>query len=370
MNTLGLLATLPRYFLARRGLAPAPLPVNLTVSLTYRCNSHCRTCRVYDRKPVPEMKPTEYEKLFKSLKNRIYWVTISGGEPFIRRDIEDILNTLCKYTHPAVVNIPTNGFFSEKAAKVMLAVATRYRKIRFTVNVSLDHAGIMHDNIRGLRDSFSHAVETIGLFRELDLPNLTIGVHTVLSRFNAPEFPDFMAELMNLAPDSYVMEMAELRRELKNVDTIISPGIDDYEKAVNVLIKAMNFRAYKGMSRWTAAFRREYYRLSIKTVRFSRKPVACYAGLASAQVTPDANVWECCVKGTSMGDLREYDFDFPKLWKNPRAVEVRKQVRSRGCACPLASAFYTDMLLDPLVAARVLFNYITLPRKDRTEDKK
>ncbi|MDY7039033.1 MAG: radical SAM protein, partial [Thermodesulfobacteriota bacterium] len=91
---------------------PRLYPLNLTVSLTYRCNSRCKTCNIY-QKQVSEFTLQEFEKTFQSIGSGPYWFTMSGGEPFLRKDIVDICKSAYENCHPKIINIPTNGILSD-----------------------------------------------------------------------------------------------------------------------------------------------------------------------------------------------------------------------------------------------------------------
>ena len=59
-------------------------PINVTISTTFRCNSRCLTCNVYER-PVDELSVEEWGKVFEALGRSPVWFTFSGGEPFLRK---------------------------------------------------------------------------------------------------------------------------------------------------------------------------------------------------------------------------------------------------------------------------------------------
>jgi MoaA/NifB/PqqE/SkfB family radical SAM enzyme len=56
----------------------------VTISTTFRCNSRCLTCNVYER-PVDELTVDEWDKVFVALGRAPQWFTFSGGEPFCAR---------------------------------------------------------------------------------------------------------------------------------------------------------------------------------------------------------------------------------------------------------------------------------------------
>ncbi len=81
-----------------------------------------------------------------------------------------------------------------------------------------------------------------------------------------------------------------------------------------------------------------------RTLREHRQVIPCMAGVASAQIAPNGDVWTCCVRAQSMGNLREHDYDFASVWRTARADELRRSIKAGECYCPLANAAYTNML--------------------------
>ena len=80
----------------------------------------------------------------------------------------------------------------------------------------------------------------------------------------------------------------------------------------------------------------------------NRQIIPCYAGYASCQITPFGDVWPCCILGYDqpMGNLRETNYDFVKVWHSSKANEIRKHIKAKNCACPLANAYYTNVLCN------------------------
>ncbi len=206
-----LLPRLPWYKSYRSLGYPKRLPLSYTVSVTYRCNSRCASCRIYDKAPVTELTVAEYERIFKSVGHMPYWITISGGEPFLRRDIADICKTIYNYSKPAIINIPTNGILYKIIPQAVEKIAKTCAGSNIIINLSLDEIGEAHDKIRGVKGNYERTKQTYDALRLLKLPNLTLGIHTVISKFNVKRFPQIYDELIKWKPDSYITEVAEER---------------------------------------------------------------------------------------------------------------------------------------------------------------
>ncbi|MBI5805185.1 radical SAM protein [candidate division TA06 bacterium] len=331
---------------------PKVLPFNYTISLTTRCNYRCATCRIWED-PVPELTVEDYTKIFKSLGCSPYWVTFSGGEPFLRDNLETIVDLFCRTCRPKIVNIPTNGSLPDRIRDVVKILAHEHKGIRFIVNVSIDSVGPKQDHIRGSAGAYARAVETIKLLKEANLPNLTVGIGTVISAQNADSFAFDRKTLLSLNTDSLVAEIAEERVELKNQNISITPTPKQYKSAADVLISETAENRKRGTAGLVQAFRKHYYQY-VSRVLSGAAGLKCYAGTASVQIMPDGKVWACCIKGDEMGSLKDFDYNFRKLWRSPKADAVRELIKNRACACPLANAAYTNMMLDLRTSLKVL----------------
>ena len=82
-----LLTKIPKYQVARAFKTTPPLPINYTLALTFRCQAQCKTCHIHEREPVAEMTKEEWRLVFEGLGESPYWVTFTGGEPFLYQDI-------------------------------------------------------------------------------------------------------------------------------------------------------------------------------------------------------------------------------------------------------------------------------------------
>ncbi len=330
-------------------------PINYTVSVTYRCNSRCKTCNITQRK-AKDLKVEEYEKIFSSIGKSVYWVTISGGEPFLRNDLVEICQIIYKYSKPKIINIPTNGILVKKIVEQTEEITKKCPKSDIVINLSIDNIGDKHDELRGVKGNYTRVMECFKRLNELHLPNLTVGIHTVISRFNIHDFTKIANTFLSFHPDSYITEIAEQRVELKTEHSNIAPNIIDYCNAIDFLIHRIKHSRFKGLSRITEAFRIEYYQLVKRILREKSQIVPCYAGYVSVQIAPDGDVWPCCIKAISVGNLRDFHYDFQKLWKkSPVLKEERKRIKNKQCYCPMANASYTNMLMNFRILSRVAY---------------
>jgi MoaA/NifB/PqqE/SkfB family radical SAM enzyme len=359
VRRLPLLAHLAGYRVAHATGRSPGLPVNLTLSVTYACPSRCATCDIW-QKHVEDLTVAEYDRLLPTLERVPIWVTLSGGDQFLRADLPEIVRAVMEHVGPRIVNIPMNGVVTERIFAMLPRVVAASAAAQLVLNLSVDEIGPAHDAIRGAPRNFEKLIAVAELIHDLKrtYPHVVLGVHTVISKLNVDRIPDIAREARAIfRPDSYITEVAENRVELKTMHKDITPDPGDYRRAVRHLQNAIREgRSLHPVARLVQALRLEYYDLAADTLEEKRQIIDCYAGWASAHVAPDGNVWGCCTRAESMGNVREHGYDFRTVWRSEAGDAFRASVKAHACACPLANASYTNLLLDAPSLARVAGN--------------
>lgn len=335
-------------------------PMTLTYSVTAACQSRCKTCQIGEMfcqdptRPQKDLKLDEIEKIFKSMKP-VYFFNMSGGEPFMRDDLPEIVALACKYLKPKVVHTPTNAILSDKiirnTEKIIHIVREYNENVPVTVKPSIDGVGDKHDEIRGVKGNFQCLLKTIdglkGLEEKYDNFHLELG--TVISNFNINDLDEIEDFVHSLGVESYRNEVAECRTEFFNLRDQITPPADVYQRLIKDFARKIeeNIGKKKKLARTTEAMRVVYYDLAGRILEEQRQIIPCYAGVSNVHINYDGGVWPCCVLGyeQEMGNLRDYGYDFQKLWHSSKASEVRKYIKSKNCACPLANQAYSNELL-------------------------
>lgn len=335
-------------------------PMTITYSVTAACQSRCKTCQIGamfcqdPTRPQKDLKLDEIEKIFKSMKP-VYFFNMSGGEPFMRDDLPEIVELACKYLKPRVVHTPTNAILSAKIIKNTEKIIQIVRKydpsVPVTVKPSIDGVGDKHDEIRGVKGNFKCLLKTIDGLKKLEekYDNFHLELGTVISNFNINDLDEIEDFVHSLGVESYRNEVAECRTEFFNLEDEITPPAEVYQKLIKDFARKVedNIGKKKKLARTTEAMRVVYYDLAGKILAEKRQVIPCYAGVSNVHINYDGGVWPCCVLGyeQEMGNLRDYDYDFQKLWYSDKAFEVRKYIKEKNCACPLANQAYSNELM-------------------------
>ncbi|MFP4057415.1 MAG: radical SAM/SPASM domain-containing protein [Candidatus Brocadiia bacterium] len=354
------LPRIARYRASRRGWMRPGWPVTLTFSVTNLCQSKCKTCKIWQRyrahpaEVEQELSLEEIEKLFASIRGRVYFLNISGGEPACRKDLPEIIRAALVSFRPHIVHVPTNAIAPNRIEQLCRRTLGYMDELGFrgpfTVKPSLDGVGSRHDEIRGVPGNFDRVLETVERLKALreDHPRLHVELGTVISRFNLDHVDEIAAFVQQLDVDNYRNEIAEQRAEFFNIGDPITPSAEDYEKLMQRFKATVreDLRSKRRFARITQAFRFVYYDLVGRIIAEERQVIPCYGGISNAHLSAHGEVWPCCVLGDehSMGNVRNHGYDFAAVWNSPRAQEVRQFIRDGGCACPLANQAYSNIL--------------------------
>ena len=101
-------------------------PTDISIITTYRCPMQCKMCNIWKNPTDPrlEIQPEELEIL-----PHVKFINITGGEPFIREDLDKIVEVAFRKA-PRVV-ISTSGWFEER----VLELARKFPKIGIRISI-------------------------------------------------------------------------------------------------------------------------------------------------------------------------------------------------------------------------------------------
>jgi MoaA/NifB/PqqE/SkfB family radical SAM enzyme len=359
--------------LAYHGLLPMPGPITLTFSVTNRCQSKCKTCNIWKIYPEhwqdigDELTLEEIEKIFRSM-SPVYFFNLSGGEPFLRTDLPEIVELAVEHLKPHILHTPTNGIATERilshTRKILEMLRRRGLSTPFTVKPSLDGIGAMHDEIRGVPGNWGKLLATIKGLKELEreFPNLDVELGTVVSNFNKDHLDEIEDFVHGLGVQSYRNEIAEQREEFYNIGDPITPTGPEYAALMRDFAEKVraSMPEKRPLARLTESMRLVYYEIAARIVTEGRQVIPCYAGVTNVHLTPHGQIWPCCVLGYAkpLGDLRAADYDFPTVWRGKQAKEVRRFIKDRGCACPLANQAYSNIICHEPSIVKVATNVL------------
>lgn len=323
------LGSFARLFVKR----PFP-PEQITFFVTDRCNLACSHCFVKtnstDKKD--ELTVEEIDRITKDI-GRVNYVTITGGEPFLREDITDIARVLSRNLKPVFITMITNGYMTDAIIGKVKSMLEDLKGRKFLIKVSIDGPAELHDSIRMRQGSFASAVNTFSRLKSLKCfyKNLSLGIITTYSSRNKGIVDSLFKDvILKLGPDQYglVLERpGEANRLNESVD------VDDYIGLLKDINEKMSGLARGFFRKFRIAYKNRMADKLKEIYSKRRYPVECYAGTLNAVITPLGEVFPCEQLGSSMGSLRQNHYDWKALWRSAEAEKVRDSIKNKGCYC-------------------------------------
>ena len=288
--------------------------LNGTVIVTYRCNARCNMCNRYKKPSLPEE-----EISLDTIKKLppMYFTNITGGEPFIRTDLKDIVRELYKKSDRIVIS--TNGFFTDR----ILDLCKEFPQIG--IRISIEGLEETNNKIRGLEDGFNRGYTTLKKLVEMGMKDVGFGM--TVQDANAKD----LVALYNLSNElNMEFATASLHNsfyfvEAKNIIHDRPMVAKEFENLINELLKS------KSPKKW---FRAYFNHGLINYIYGQKRLLPCDMAFDTFFIDPYGDVMPC--NGTKdkeiMGNLNKVS-SWDELWNSPQAESVRKKVRccDRNC---------------------------------------
>jgi MoaA/NifB/PqqE/SkfB family radical SAM enzyme len=309
-----------------------------------------------------ELTVDEIEKISSSFGN-LLWLAFSGGEIFLRKDILEITRIFYKNNKPAILLYPTNGLLPEIIYEKIEAILKHCSKSIIVVKLSMDGLGSLHDELRGVPDSFDKTIETYNLLAGLldKYPNFDLGINTVFCSANQDrmgEIINFVNTMDRINTHTVSLVRGEIDQSYKDVD------IEKYRNVIDVMennLKVRVARTYRFRgAKLKAAQDILQRRLIYQTLKEKRRLFPCYAGRLNLVLTETGDIYPCESFNNRIGNLRDYDYDIAGLLKTEGAERITGSIRKNGCYCTHECYIMTNILFDPRVYPRLVKEYLQL----------
>ena len=289
----------------------AGLPTDVSIITTYRCQMRCKMCDIWDH---PTRKNEEITPKDLEILPKFKFANITGGEPFVRLDLEDIIEVM--YTKADRIVISTSGWHTKKIIKL----AERFPDIG--IRVSIEGLPIMNDDLRGREGGFDRGIRTLLSLKEMGIKDIGFG-QTVSNKNSHDLIP--LYELSKSLDMEFATASFHNSFYFHRDDNIVT-NIDEVTANFSELIERL-MKENKPKS-WFRAF----FNLGlINYIRGNPRMLPCEAGTANFFIEPNGDVYPC--NGLeerywkeTMGNIKEC-VSFEELWFSDQAEQVRKKVR-------------------------------------------
>ncbi len=284
-----------------------------SIITTYRCNARCHMCNVWEHPTEidKEIHPELLEKLPK-----LDFCNITGGEPFLRKDIDEIVAVLKKKAKRIVIS--TNGYLTEQ----ILALAENNKDLG--IRISIEGLPAANDELRGLKDGFDKGLRTLLELQRMGLKDIGFGI-TVSDR-NAKDMIELyqLAKSMNLEFATAALHNSYYFHKYDNAFGEPEEAKACFQELIDEQLKSNKVKNW---------FRAYFNHGLINFIDGNPRLLPCEAGTENFFLDPWGEIRPCngmeeSIWMDSMGNLNEKSFD--EIWNGEKAKEIRAKVAN----CP------------------------------------
>lgn len=287
--------------------------LNGTVIVTYRCNARCNMCSRFKAPSLPQ-EEISIETIKKLPK--MYFTNITGGEPFIRTDLKDIVRELYKKSDRIVIS--TNGFFTDR----IIDLCKEFPNVG--IRISIEGLEDTNNEIRGLPDGFNRGYNTLKKLVEMKHPDVGFGM-TVQDKNAKDLVPLYkISEELGMEFATASLHNSFYFVECHNIIHNRLMVAQNFENLINELLKS------NSPKKW---FRAYFNHGLINYIFGQKRLLPCDMSFDTFFIDPYGDVMPC--NGTKdkevMGNLNEKTWD--ELRNSASADNVRQKVRhcDRNC---------------------------------------
>jgi len=331
-------------------------PLNLLIFfVTSRCNSACRTCFYWDSLNQNNDLTFDEIKNISSTMPQFTDLWLSGGETTLRKDLVEIIDLFCVNNGVTTVLIPTNGLLTNRLLNIVDSIFEKQPNLTLHVNIALDGFQETHDKIRGVPGNFKKALTTIKALspRRAEYDGLRIYVNSVINREN-------YEQLIELG--EYVRDNCDVNGQYFQIlrGNALDAGIkevpmDSLKTIYQHVMKFHQYYLYKSrdkpdrMPKWLFDLFTLGGQLFIYETQFKNADhkelwkMDCLAGTTAVVLDSDGKLRSCELR-EPIGNLRDYDCDFSKLWDSEIKQNEVKKIQKDHCDCTHICFLYNSMI--------------------------
>jgi radical SAM protein with 4Fe4S-binding SPASM domain len=328
-------------------------PKEAFIAVTYSCNAKCQMCNIWKNPPTAILNAKEYAKLPSSLTT----INITGGEPFLRTDLVEVVRTIDSILPRCRIVFSTNGMMTKTIVNMLKQIRTFHSRVG--VGVSIDGVASTHDAIRGVPDIFNHAIATVRRLKEAGFNDLRIAM--TLQESNVRE----VGQVFELSCDLGVEFTMTLAHDsdlyFKKSNNVTSELLDAVaEELPSVLLRQLKSKSAKD---WFRA----YHTKGIMDPELRRRLTSnCEAGRRYFFMSPEGDIYPCNVLSHKMGNLSSAG-TWDDLFTDSAEEQVREVVRNCKKDCWMICNARSLIIAHPMkTAAWVAKNKIAAHVKSNT----
>ncbi len=295
------------------------------------CQSRCLTCNIWQLKPVGELTIEEIREFAR--KNSYFrWIEITGGEPFLRSDIVDIVRAFKENSRGLyIVTIPTNSLTNPDVIAKRLGEILNLRIPKVVITLSLDGYRELHDKIRGVPGNYDKVIAMYRKLKELQKTHKNLGFvfGYTMSAYNAGQLMETFRRVKSELPevtfnDFHINLAQESDNYYHNAENSVSYKADNAKAAAEIKEFIKNRKASAAPEQ---VIENAFLKNLVKFANTGKPPLRSRSMEASLFMDNMGNIYPSIMWNRRIGNVREIGFDLSKVWDGSEAREVRRLIK-------------------------------------------
>jgi MoaA/NifB/PqqE/SkfB family radical SAM enzyme len=317
---------------------------HMIVHVTNACNFRCDHCFVDFETKKRDLKLADYKQLGADSES-LMWLDIGGGEPFLRKDLADII---CAFDSK-IVHIPTNGSLIPQMLKTLKSLKERTDR-EIIIGLSLDGLQETHDKIRKVPGSFEQVWEAYDALRELG--GINIKIITVINRNNFNEILPLMEIVHAKGVDfhSVILLRGETMDEAMELPTLIE--LRDIGPKISAILQRYDYGRSSFSARILRNFHSYLWDTSLEILEQRTQVIPCLAGQTQLVVNGDGKVSSCEML-PPVGSITEQRL--PDIIQSDAYQAQVEMIKNKGCHCTHNCAMLDSIFFNPSNLPQLLF---------------
>ena len=317
------------------GISPK-YPTFVNFSISNRCNARCKMCDIW-RYNSDDKKGKDLMQIFSNpILRNVESLGITGGEPFIRSDLVDIVRAATVGMKKIkFIGITTNGFNSDRIRRFLNKICEILEPLDIILNVTVSVDGLenIHDLVRGIPNVWLKVERTIDILKEEFSDKLELRVAaTVIKQNSSYESLCALDDYMRHRRIPIIYRMAVFVERIFNNKLIEKNALVSLSDEARQLSMFIDDRLLNGVNSRT-----QYYEMinEFLNKRINERKIKCMEMRDGGMLDSSGDLFVCSVSGEKIGNLLTDSSD--KL-----AYELgkkRKKVRIEVCS----SCFHDHM---------------------------
>ncbi len=340
-------------------------PISIIHFITNRCNARCGHCFIDFDNPETnkdELTLEEIQELSKHLGSSLLNVNITGGEPFLRKDIFEIVHAYFTNAKINSVFITTNGMFTQKVKEFLQKVETSDIKGNIIFSLSIDNFEEIHDKNRKVKGLYKNAIQTYQMIQEWNKENIMANIAITVSNHNYDNVMQIYNHLKSIGITAITATIMREEGIIKTINPEIKEKINFAYKIITDqirkdLVQEKNIKGYNKLQGTIMNSKNIIVNNIIQKTYLKPKFISyCSAGSLFGVIYANGDVYPCEVlENKKLGNLRDYNLNFKSLWENKNAKDFKSWVKETKCNCTFECAWSINVISDPQFIPELLY---------------